>query len=212
MTKQEFRNIIQGLKSVYVQTDFLSDVEIIKWYDLLHNYDYLQMQKAVFNHIRENKQPPIPSDLIESYNKLTASDLQEHIKIVTENAESIQKNLLEKKKDLKAISTESKEKLKKDLKEYSNYFNLFDIFLLYGLKKIDRLEAYIYEYKHSEDQEANIYLKEWKQRALEEFHKTYEGNKIKELEAEINNLSLKLLYETTKKKRFINKLNEETIL
>ena len=68
MNKQEFKEVMEGLKSLY--GDKIPDMNGFArevWYECLSDMDFEKAKKAIINHIKSNKFPPTVADIREQY-------------------------------------------------------------------------------------------------------------------------------------------------
>lgn len=68
MNKQEFKEVMEGLKSLY--GDKIPDMNGFArevWYECLSDMDFEKAKKAIINHIKSNKFSPTVADIREQY-------------------------------------------------------------------------------------------------------------------------------------------------
>ena len=64
MTRQEFKNIVAVMKSLYTDPKFISDQSAFDvWYDLLGDMDAKELLASVKIYMQTEKFPPFPADL-----------------------------------------------------------------------------------------------------------------------------------------------------
>jgi len=75
ITREELKVIIQTLKSVYTNKDFIPDqFAFDTWCLLLQNYTKEEIQAAALTHMRTNTFAPKPADIIELIGKINHSN------------------------------------------------------------------------------------------------------------------------------------------
>lgn len=75
MTKEEFKTLTKGLKSVYASQNFLPDDDSMKiWYRLLRDLPYEVAAAAAQRHMMTNRFPPTVADIREQSVKVADKD------------------------------------------------------------------------------------------------------------------------------------------
>lgn len=75
MTKDEFKILCKGMKTVYTQSTFLPDADAFKvWYSLLQDLDYTIAQAAIQKYMLINEFPPTIADIRKNAVSVQAGD------------------------------------------------------------------------------------------------------------------------------------------
>ena len=80
MNKQEFKEVMEGLKSLY--GDKIPDMNGFAreiWFECLSDMDFERTKKAITNHIKSSKFPPTVADIREQYGLLVGKCKSEAI-------------------------------------------------------------------------------------------------------------------------------------
>lgn len=79
MTKEEFRILVKGMKSIYPQATFIPDQTAYDmWFVLLQDLSYQNASKAIQRYMVSEKFPPTPADIREySVNELCLHQMSE---------------------------------------------------------------------------------------------------------------------------------------
>lgn len=71
MTKQEFTQIIAGLKALYADPKYIAgETAWSLWYTLIGGYDYAEVQAAVLRYMTTETRPPMPADILRQIGKV----------------------------------------------------------------------------------------------------------------------------------------------
>lgn len=69
MTKQEFGQIVAGLKAMYADPKYIAgDMAMSLWFTLIGGYDYDAVQAAVIRYMSTETRPPMPADILKQIN------------------------------------------------------------------------------------------------------------------------------------------------
>lgn len=82
MNKQEFREVMEGLKSLYGgkipdMNGFAREI----WYECLSDMDFDRTKNAITNHIKSSKFPPTVADIREHYQLITKSEIGNNLEL-----------------------------------------------------------------------------------------------------------------------------------
>ena len=77
MTEQEFVSIEEILQVNYTFLDFSNDTLHDLWFDMLKNYDYLEVKGGVKNYIREQTKTPTVADIVEYIRPIRQKNLED---------------------------------------------------------------------------------------------------------------------------------------
>ncbi|MBR1631530.1 MAG: hypothetical protein IJ680_06695 [Paludibacteraceae bacterium] len=73
MDREEFKTLVKAMKSIYAEPKFIADQNAFNlWYSLLRDLPYNVASAAVQRHMMSNKFPPMPSDIREIAQQITA--------------------------------------------------------------------------------------------------------------------------------------------